>query len=78
MMIFVSKQICSDSFKNKITHKLLTYKLYNHLTVRKQMSSGSFKNVICKLCVCKSYIISKKKKKKKKKEEEERLGCCNG
>ena len=28
--------------------------MYNHLTVRKQMSSGSFKNVIYKLCISQS------------------------
>ena len=33
--------------------------MYNHLTVSKQMSSGSFKNVIHKLCIYKSYIICK-------------------
>ena len=27
-VIFACKQICSDSFKNKIINKLLTYKSY--------------------------------------------------
>ena len=53
----VHKQISSDSFKNKITFKLLTNHMYNHLTVCKQMSSGLFKNVIYKLCIYKSYIV---------------------
>ena len=30
--------------------------MYNHLNACKQMSSSSFKNVISKLCVYKSYI----------------------
>ena len=30
--------------------------MYNHLTVYKQMSSGSFINVIYKLSVYKSYV----------------------
>ena len=35
-----SKQISSNSFKNKIIYKLFTYKsyMYNHLTVCKQMT----------------------------------------
>ena len=53
--ILVCKQICSDSFKNKITYKLTNH-TYNHLTVCKQMSSGSFKDVIYKLCIYKSYV----------------------
>ena len=33
--------------------------MYNHLTVSKQMSSDSFKNVINKLCVYKSQNMYK-------------------
>ena len=51
IVIFVYKRIRSDSFKNKITYKLVTYKSYNHLTEYKQMSFGAFKNVINKLCI---------------------------
>ena len=48
IVILVSKQIGSDSFKNKITYKLLTHKSYEkkgmHLIYNcKQMNSGSFK-----------------------------------
>ena len=43
------------------TNYWLTNHMYNHLTVCKQMSSDSFKNVIYKLCVYKSYIICIKK-----------------
>ena len=41
----MSKQISSDSFKNKITNKLFTSQSYRykHLTVCKQMSFGLFK-----------------------------------
>ena len=37
IVILVCKQINSDSFENKITYKVLTYKwyMYNHLTVWK-------------------------------------------
>ena len=61
IVILVSKQISSISFKNKITYKLLTYKSYNHLTVCKLMKSGSFRNIIDKLCIYESYIICKKR-----------------
>ena len=33
--------------------------MYNHLTECKQMSSGSFKNVIYKLCIYKSCSMYK-------------------
>ena len=38
--IWLCKQVRSDSFENKITHKLFTYKLYiyNNSTVCKQMT----------------------------------------
>ena len=51
-----------DSFRNKMKNKLFLYKsyMYNHLTVRKQISSGSFKNVIYKLFVNKYLIYSYK------------------
>ena len=40
MKILVSKKINSNSFKNKITNKLFTYKSYmcNYLTVCKHMT----------------------------------------
>ena len=51
-VIPVYKQGSSDSCKNKITYKLLTYKSYVFLlTECKQMSCGSFKDVIYKQCV---------------------------
>ena len=39
--ILVCKQISSNSSKNKITHKLFTYKsyMYNQLTMCKQMTN---------------------------------------
>ena len=38
--ILLCEQISSNSFENKITHELFTYKslMYNHLTVCKQMT----------------------------------------
>ena len=39
------------------TNKLLIGKLHNHLTMCKQTSSGSFKNVDYKLCVYNLYKI---------------------
>ena len=56
----MSKQ--SKSYKNEITNKLckqmtdvklwlLYSNTWNHLTVCKQMSAGSFKNVIDKMCL---------------------------
>ena len=58
ILILVYNQTSSDSFKNKITNKLLNYKSYlKPLTVCKQISCGSFKNVTDKLCIYKSYII---------------------
>ena len=47
IVIFVCKQISSDSFKNKITYDLQIICI-TILTVCKQMSSGSFRNVINK------------------------------
>ena len=44
MTILVSKQICSNSFKNEITYKLFTYKsyMYIHLDEWKQMTDVKF------------------------------------
>ena len=66
MAILVYTQISSNSYKNEVTNNLFTYKLYMyiHLNVCKVMADvkllllhSSFKNVINKLCVYKSYLI---------------------
>ena len=42
----------------QITYKL-TNNMYDHLTICKQICSGSFKNVNDKLCVYKSYLLKR-------------------
>ena len=50
------QQINFESLKNNITDKLLTYDMYKHSTVWKQMSCGLLKSVIYNLRVYKSYV----------------------
>ena len=60
--ILVCKQrSLTHLIKRLLRNYSLTNHMYNHLTVWKNTSSGSFKNVIYKLCVYKSYIMSIKR-----------------
>ena len=56
--IFGRKQSSLSLFINRTTYELFTHKSYpyKHLTVCKQIGSGSYKNVIYKLFVYKLYI----------------------
>ena len=55
IVIFVCKQISSDSFKDKITRKPLSYKSYIYPFNYVQTNEFWFvKNVISKLCIYKS------------------------
>ena len=60
--IFGTIQLCANilalaHLKIRLhTNYWLTNNMYNYWTVCKQMSSGSFKNVIYKLCIDKSYM----------------------
>ena len=55
------KQISSDSLKIRLPINFWLKKhIYDHLTVCKRISSGSFKKVNHKLCVYKLYICIKR------------------
>ena len=57
IIILAANKLVLTHYKIRLpTNYCLTNHMYNHLIVRKQMSCVSFKNVIYKISVYKSYI----------------------